>query len=441
MNCWYNSSMEMEGVARRLTLPLDSASVPHARGFLRESLRDVSVDWNPDVLDDAMLLMSEVVTNALQHAGTEVDVSVHCTSEWLRVEVTDGSPSHPVLRDNPTMAGTGRGIWLLDELAARWGIDPEGVGKVVWFELSPSGDRSMATAPQPPEAIGPATAGAVTVTLLNVPLLMHAAWQIHAETLLREHMLATLSMDGVTEQLETHAAAHAAMTVLLSRVPVPDLGDGPNELMAAATEPHVSASSVILHLDTAAVHDFDRLDWALTQAWDMAHAGQLLNPPMQPELWMFRRWLCREVAQQARGHGPQPWTPDSTPLAPPVSRAAPWDTDAVNTSTRTLVAADDTNALVAVSPSALDLLGYDNADQLLGKRLVTIIPPRYHQAHLAGFSMHLSVDRSPLLDRPVTVPALRCDGSEVLVELTITSHRTSDGRTLFVGDLVAAPDH
>ena len=427
----------MEGVARRVKLPLDSASVPQARSFLRESMGKVTAAWDPDVVDDAMLLMSEIVTNALLHAGTAIEVSVHCTDDRLRVEVVDGSSTHPILREHPTLAGTGRGLWLLDELATRWGIDPEATGKVVWFELSATPDLTeQAGPPQPAPGVAAATAETVSVTLLNMPLLMHAAWQIHAETVLREHMLATLSMDGVSEQLETHAAAHAALTFLLAHVPRPELGDAPDELMAAATEPHVSANSVTLQLTPEAVHDFARLDWALSQAWDMAHAGKLLTPPMQPELWLFRQWMCREVARQNMADTPRAWSLDSTALTPAVSPAVRWDTSAVSQSSAAMVAADDTNALVAISDSALKLLGYQTADQLLGQRLVSIIPARYHQAHLAGFSMHLSVDRSPLLGRTVTVPALRCDGSEVTVALTVNSHRSPDGRTLFIGELV-----
>jgi hypothetical protein len=70
--------------------------------------------------------------------------------------------------------------------------------------------------------------------------------------------------------------------------------------------------------------------------------------------------------------------------------------------------------------------------QLVGWRLVTIIQPRYHQAHLAGFAMHLSTGRSPLLGRPVIVPALRRDGTEIPFELVVQSHHFSADRLGFV---------
>jgi PAS domain S-box-containing protein len=104
----------------------------------------------------------------------------------------------------------------------------------------------------------------------------------------------------------------------------------------------------------------------------------------------------------------------------------------VTASTRALVAADDTGRIIAISPPALTLLGYDDASQLVGKRLVTIIPPRFRQAHLAGFTLFFSTGRAPLLGRAVTVPALRQDGSEFPVELTIRSEGLPGGRHVFV---------
>ncbi len=103
-----------------------------------------------------------------------------------------------------------------------------------------------------------------------------------------------------------------------------------------------------------------------------------------------------------------------------------------------MLAADDEDRIVAVSDRALRLLGYDDRADLVGTRLIGIIPERYRQAHLAGFTMHFLSGRALLVGRTVVVPALRRDGSEVEVELTIRTDRTDDGRTLFVADIEAA---
>ena len=104
-----------------------------------------------------------------------------------------------------------------------------------------------------------------------------------------------------------------------------------------------------------------------------------------------------------------------------------------------LIAADDTNRIVVVSQHACELLGYREPSQLLGRRLVAIIPARYHQAHLAGFTLHLSNGRRPLLGRTVVVPVLRSDGTEIAVELLVESRREPGGRQLFVAQIRPAP--
>jgi PAS domain S-box-containing protein len=107
----------------------------------------------------------------------------------------------------------------------------------------------------------------------------------------------------------------------------------------------------------------------------------------------------------------------------------------VSTAQLSMIAADDADRIIAISPAALELLGYDDASQIVGKRLVAIIPPRLRQAHLAGFTLYFSIGRAPLLGRPVTVPALRSDGSELPVELTVRSESLPGGRQVFVAIL------
>ena len=82
-----------------------------------------------------------------------------------------------------------------------------------------------------------------------------------------------------------------------------------------------------------------------------------------------------------------------------------------------MIAADDSGTVVAVSPAASAVLGYDDPAGLVGGRLVDVIPERFRQAHLAGVTLHLFAGRGPLLDKAVTVPALCADGREILVEV------------------------
>ena len=88
-----------------------------------------------EVVEVVTLLVSEVVTNAVLHAGTEVVLRIGHEGTSIRVEVTDGSLTEPALRHFTGEAATGRGLWLVQELADAWGQEPKGDGKVVWFEV------------------------------------------------------------------------------------------------------------------------------------------------------------------------------------------------------------------------------------------------------------------------------------------------------------------
>ena len=107
-------------------------SVRAARAFTRAQLADSSCD-----VETAVLLVSEVVTNAVLHARTKVTVTVQDLGAFARVEVTDGSPTLPSMHGFPVDSATGRGLRMLDRLSERWGVDPakSGPGKVVWFEV------------------------------------------------------------------------------------------------------------------------------------------------------------------------------------------------------------------------------------------------------------------------------------------------------------------
>lgn len=429
-------------VAVRQRLSAHASSVGEARRTVRRTLRQ---GGREDLIDDAELLVSELVTNAVVHAGTHVDLKASFLRGGLRIEVTDGSDHLPTRRDYSGLAGTGRGLKLLERLVDRWGVVPHSVGKTVWFELGtapPAGDGGRTRTSQHPDgsAALPRRTGdePQTVVLMNVPLLLHGAWQMHAESVLREYLLAKLIDEDSSAVIMSNAACNDAMSLLRSSIPAPDLGADPEALMADATEPFVSSERATMSVPRASVEHFELLDETLTAASTMADAGGFLTAPTQPELRLLRQWLCHQVRSQSRGGTPTAWTVGQEPLAAPSPKgAAITQVPNVTDSEGALIAADDTARMVAVSRAAAALLGYAEEAQLVGRRLLHIIPPRYHQAHLAGFTMHLASGRSPLLGRPVTVPVVRVDGTEVWVQLTVQSRVDPDGSRLFVADLVA----
>ena len=116
-----------------MSVPSLPRSVGALRRFAVATSRDQGFTGDYDAL---ALLVSEVATNALLHGRGEVQLSVAQRARRLRVEVTDASDQRPVRRDASYLAEGGRGLALLDQLSASWGVDSLPVrGKVVWFEL------------------------------------------------------------------------------------------------------------------------------------------------------------------------------------------------------------------------------------------------------------------------------------------------------------------
>jgi DNA-binding NarL/FixJ family response regulator len=111
----------------------DAQSPRAARRFVTQAL----TGWDDgDLTDTVTLLVSELVTNAVLHAGSDVEVAVRLTAAAARVEVTDGSGDAVAPRDARSDEDSGRGLALVGSLARRWGVRPApGGGKTVWFEV------------------------------------------------------------------------------------------------------------------------------------------------------------------------------------------------------------------------------------------------------------------------------------------------------------------
>jgi hypothetical protein len=127
-------------VARESTRRLCAAfaAEPRSPQLTRHLLRETLHGWQLQHLDDvAMLLVSELATNAVLHARTGFQLEVEQRDEVIRVSVYDCSAAGPARRRSGLDAGTGRGIGLVEVLASAWGTarDVAPWAKVVWFEL------------------------------------------------------------------------------------------------------------------------------------------------------------------------------------------------------------------------------------------------------------------------------------------------------------------
>jgi len=164
-------------------------SVATARSFVRDTLQG----WGfADIVDDAVVLTSELVTNAVVHAGTAADVLCLRSDDGARIEVADHYPEREIplqgaaiTMSSPDREG-GRGLQLCAALASRWGVDYTPTKKLVWFQLDlparPVGTRTAG--PSLPAALLPLADGRVRVAVVQIDRTGSiASWNEDAEEL------------------------------------------------------------------------------------------------------------------------------------------------------------------------------------------------------------------------------------------------------------------
>ena len=162
-------------VVRRVRLPADRRSPAAARALVRSVLSEADLT---DLLDEALLLTTELSTNGVLHAGTDIDLEIVVDGGELTVVVTDSSTISPVAFAPavaaPHLHGAevperGRGLFLVDHFAAAWGVTHHASGKEVWFRLGGKPDEldppvpgpraapGLAAPPEPGDEVQPAT--------------------------------------------------------------------------------------------------------------------------------------------------------------------------------------------------------------------------------------------------------------------------------------------
>ncbi|MYW68855.1 SpoIIE family protein phosphatase [Streptomyces sp. SID8379] len=139
----------MPTTARRTAMTIAQAE-PERIATARQQLRELLHDWaDEDQVDSAVLMVSEMATNVLVHTDGDalLVAEVSCVQDGtrrLRVEVADASDDLPHKRRPGELASSGRGLVLMELLAQKWGVDPRGEGKSIWFELyEPSPDQPV----------------------------------------------------------------------------------------------------------------------------------------------------------------------------------------------------------------------------------------------------------------------------------------------------------
>jgi GAF domain-containing protein len=297
------------------TLRLDPVveSTPVARHWIRAHLRD----FPSEVSECAAFLTSELVTNAVLHAGTPLSVTLHLLEGRVRVDVADGSPVIPWVKDYGTGAATGRGLNLFTTLASNWGVQAVSGGKIVWFEVEVDvpvtsvgisdgsfhfdvGDVTPADVPLP---AGPSPT--VDITLFGIPVALLQKASEEYEGVFRELRLIHERGAGAGPAWLPDRLA-AAVTELGVRFH--GLGPGLDETWQGAVDRHIDSYDWRLALPLSSLELCEFYAGMLDEVDEFGLTARLLTMPPSTTSIAVRRWFVSELISQLRGRAPVPWT-------------------------------------------------------------------------------------------------------------------------------------
>jgi PAS domain S-box-containing protein len=429
---------------REATLAAERVSPREARRLLREVTAAVGRDeW----LDAGELAISEVVTNALLHAHTEVSLWIGAFEDELCVEVQDANPAMPVARDYDEQASTGRGMGLVAAVAQQCGIHSLGPeGKVVWFCIGgPTVEPTAADWDiEGLDELLAADAGTEpNVQLLRLPPTLWLSARQHHDAVLRELALYAAEHE-LDAEIDLAAADAARSRISEAVVRAVERAHAEGRTRSILPPGHPSPLpwvpddlDLALRIEAEEAADFLALADALDTAERLAVDGRLLVRPGLPEIVAVRDWACDQVVAQVGGSPPAPWAGTAQERFETETHGrveldeSAWDVAVVRDSDRGVVAADDANRIVAISRPLAALLGWER-DELVGRRVVTLIPPHLREAHVAGFSRHLSSGEAHVLGVPLELPVRHADGHEVRCTFLIEQTAVEPGRTVYL---------
>jgi serine phosphatase RsbU (regulator of sigma subunit)/anti-sigma regulatory factor (Ser/Thr protein kinase) len=277
----------------------DHQIVTRARALVRRQL--IALDL-AQLADDAELIVSELVTNAVLHGGGCEHVEVFAVDGGVRIAVADRSAVPPVLGLASIEGMTGRGLRLVARLATRWGVEARVTGKIVWAEVTGRpphddaldetdlldlSDRRLWRSERKP----------FHVVLGEVPTDLLLAAKSHVDNLVREFALAS---SGARTGLTTEVVPHLESLVETIARRFSDARESIKRqaLVAASTGAVHTRLELDLDLDTANAGE-EYLE-ALDAVDAYCRAARLLTLETPPQHRVFRRWYVEELIVQVR---------------------------------------------------------------------------------------------------------------------------------------------
>jgi len=276
------------------------------------------------IIDNAALVASELVTNAVLHAGTRFGFSASRLGSGLRIEVSDSDDRLPptgVARPEDLLATrsmTGRGLALVAATADRWGYESLPSGKVVWAEVGtgrrrvePASPPAFPPAPEPPRIAASAVAAGVKevtvasgsgrpVHLIGVPVSLLVESARHLTDLHREMRVIGLDQSGPKELVDL-ARSTTEIEAGIGHLREAGLSEAEKAMAEGAQVVDVD----LLVPDDTAKH-LDRLGRLLNRARTRLARNHLLTLPASSDVVAFRLWWREEVLAQLAGRPPTP---------------------------------------------------------------------------------------------------------------------------------------
>jgi serine phosphatase RsbU (regulator of sigma subunit)/anti-sigma regulatory factor (Ser/Thr protein kinase) len=287
-----------------LRLGSEPDAVSRARRFAVKALDD-----QPEgLVDDAALVVTELLTNAVLHGEPPVTLRVRHLDDRIRVEVEDGGRNMPVTVRHSTEAMTGRGLPLVAALSASWGVDArQGGGKAVWAELTaessaaqpkdvaPEVDLDSFLAAWPDDDEDAETR--YTVRLGAVPTDLLLAAKAHIDNVVREFTLARAG-DGLHSDPEMTAHFGDLIETVTS-----GFADARAEIKRQAVEAAGRGDAhteLVLTLPLSAADAGEQYLLALDEADAYARAARLLTLATPAAHRVFRQWYVQSLVNQLR---------------------------------------------------------------------------------------------------------------------------------------------
>jgi hypothetical protein len=302
--------------AEFLSLPPDGRAAGIARRLVRGRLENWRLD---DLVESAVLLTSEVVTNAVVHTPSAPAVGLTREGAGVRVTVVDGSPVPPRRRRHSATAITGRGIQMLHDLADDWGWNPVGDGKAVWFVLTGGhdpwtgagpGDDTRSDPPLPETAsplgrYAPAdhSGGLARVELLGMPVRVLAASREHHDGLMREFRLLALAGPAAGHDVP---ARLVELTQALG-VRFAAAGSRPDGDFDRAWEQGLDTVDLVYRVPPTVAEGARQLEAMMSEADGFCRSAQLITLARTPLMVRFARWYLGQFLDQIAGRPATRW--------------------------------------------------------------------------------------------------------------------------------------